>query len=250
VHRFGVERRGKSVIATAEDISKHQNLEKTLNAVTSGFYNIQDTKWINEDEINPNFCVLQLHGSICYFADEAAGYDTLFDATPVERAKKLFKKSTEGILPPVLFPWEIMTDKGFTEKSAFPQYPNLYPLFRGIWERAKREVQAANKISFVGLSMHPFLMDGLKYLFENKAGNIEVCVANPDNPKWIQGKRETYWINQPHCSAYDIDQMLKGCAPHFVKMGWHEVELETGLITFANDFESFVKTQMKPIVMK
>ncbi len=143
-----------------------------------------------------------------------------------------------------------MTDKGFVEKGSFPfqNSPALYPLFRGIWERAEREIRSADKISFVGLSMHSFLFDGLKYLFDGKEGQVEVCVANPDTTTWIRGNHETYWQNHPHSSAYLVNQMLKKVAPKMMQVGMFQGGLTTDHITLVKDFSSFVKTQMKPIV--
>jgi hypothetical protein len=219
-----------------------------LNAVTSGFYSHQNLNWLGGANAQPGFCVLKLHGSICYFADEAAGYDTLFKDHPLQRAEKLFKKSTDGILPPILFPWEILTKTGLGDTQSFPLSRELHPLFSGIWQKARREVQSADKISFVGMSMHSFLEDGLKYLFDGKEGQVEVCVTNPDNTAWVRGNHESYWQNKPHSSAYAVDKVLKKYAPKMSRVGMHQGGLQTDMITLVNDFGSFVKTQMTPMV--
>jgi hypothetical protein len=249
-HRWSITRRGKGFIQTPEDMAEQKDLEIQLNSVTSGFYSQQDFNWLSEDRSKKAFCVLKLHGAICHFADEAAGFESLFSDTPIQRAEKLFKKSTDGILPPILFPWEIVTEKSFADAQSFPLHRNLKPLFSGIWQRARREIQSANKISFVGMSMHSFLLDGLKFLFNGKAGQVEVCVANSDTPAWVRANRETYWQNKPHTSAYTVNKMLKEFAPDMNQVG---VTADHGLasdqITLVSDFESFVKTQMKPIAI-
>jgi len=249
--RRQVSRRGKSSVVSSEDLTQDREHNKQLNAVTSGFYSPDDLTWLDGENTKPSFCVLKLHGSICYQSDEVADYQTLFLIDPIRRAEKLFIGKAETVPSPILFPWEIMTDKGFIEKDLFPfqQSTALYLLFRGIWERARREIQAADKISFVGLSMHSFLMDGLKYLFEGKEGQVEVCVANPDNTAWVRGNHETYWQNKPHSSAYAVHKALKDVAPKMSRVGMIQGSLQTDHITLVNDFGSFVKTQMKPVVL-
>jgi hypothetical protein len=242
--RWQISRKGKSFVMNPEDIRQDIEHGNRLNAVTSGFYSADNLTWLDGRNREPSFSVLKLHGQICYPSD----FKMLFSTDVIERATKLFQVSKQ--IPPMLFPWEIMTDKGFIEEKIFPfRNSNLYPLFRGIWERAKREVQSANKISFVGLSMHSFLFDGLKYLFEGKEGQVEVCVANPDNTPWVRGNLETYWQNKPHSSAYAVNKILKDAAPKMSQVGMFSGGLTSGHITLVNDFGSFVKTQMKPITL-
>ena len=49
----------------------------------------------------------------------------------------------------------------------------LYELCKAIWERARREIAEASKLSFVGLSMHSFLEGGLRFLFSDRAANVQ-----------------------------------------------------------------------------
>jgi hypothetical protein len=249
-HRFQVVGRGKSFVVSSGDLAESSEQNNVLRAVTSGFGSVGEQKWLGDENTKPSFCVLKLHGSIVHVANQAADYEVLFSSDAKQRAEKLFREATGSYMTPILFPWEIMTDKGFVEKDSFPfrGSPPLYSLFRGIWERARREVQAADKISFVGLSMHSFLFDGLKYLFDGKEGQVEVCVANPDTTPWIRGNHETYWQNHPHSSAYAVNQALKNIAPKMQRVGMLQGGLATDQITLVKDFALFVKTQIKPTV--
>lgn len=124
----------------------------------------------------------------------------------------------------------------------------LGSLFRGIWERAKREVQAADKISFVGLSMHSFLIDGLKFLFEGKKNRVEICLANPENSTFVSGRSETHWNSLPNSPAYKLADVLRNVAP---SMGWSgyssHKKKDDGDITLVKDFSEFIRTQMRRI---
>jgi hypothetical protein len=77
---------------------------------------------------------------------------------------------------------------------------------------------------------------------------VEVCVTNPDNTAWVRGNHESYWQNKPHSSAYAVDKVLKKYAPKMSRVGMHQGGLQTDMITLVNDFGSFVKTQMTPMV--
>jgi hypothetical protein len=142
---------------------------------------------------------------------------------------------------PILFPWEIINVNGLVEERAFgSQYHNnsVYPLFSGIWERARREIRSADRISFVGLSMHQFLEGGLKYLFDGRKGTVEVVMANPLNAPFIGAKGGDNWSRNPHSPAYVLNQVLGKVAPHMTRL--------RGDIKLINDFGEFVKTQMTP----
>ena len=163
--------------------------------------------------------------------------------------KSCLERPMAIIMPPILFPWEIMNEMGLAEKDTFPiqSSPGLHSLFRGIWEKARSEVLAADRISFVGLSMHPFLLDGLKYLFNGKEGKPEICVANPDSPIFIEGQSETHWQNQQYNSASAVAHALGIVAP---RMGrWGKIKgrhRSEGDVTIVKSFEDFVKKQMSP----
>lgn len=222
----------------------------SYNAATSGFFVPHNQEWLALDKQQPNFCVLQLHGSICYAEGVApVGYETLFEQSPLQR-QYLFQHAGDITIPPIVFPWEVMTPGGFVEQSAFPFKDELlYTQFRGIWERARREVQAAEKISFVGLSMHPFMLDGFRYLFEGKSGAVEIVVANKDNVPFEQGKSDTHWSHHHHSSAYNISTALRQVAPELKKAGrLAKQHFHADEITIVSDFSGFIQRHMKPVV--
>jgi hypothetical protein len=94
--------------------------------------------------------------------------------------------------PPVLLPWEIVHESGrllsreeyLTAVKGDWQHANLYQLFSGIWQKAKQEVTSANKVSFVGLSMGPFVVPAACYLFSGRSGAAEFAVVNPENERF------------------------------------------------------------------
>jgi len=238
--RRKVSRRGKSPIVTNEDLVEARKHGEVLNAVTSGFYSVGDRSWLGDENSEPSFCVLNLHGAIGGPVDPVSDYESLFSAGARQRAEKLFGAEAQRVLTPIFFPWEIMSDRGMIHKAT--------SLFHGVWERARREVKGADKISFVGLSMHSYLLDGLKYLFEGKEGTVEVVVANTENTAFIPGKTETHWENIPHSPAYAVGQILSKYAPKMKRVGIPAGRQRSdGDITLVQDFASFVKTQMKPV---
>jgi hypothetical protein len=245
-YRRMIKRRGKGPFLSAEDMAMDSKHNMMLNAVTSGFSDPENLSWAGDENSKPSFCVLKLHGSICSPAETLTGFETIFSNDPVDRATKLF---SEKAVPPIVFPWEIMTEQGFAGKDSFLFQNNkiLYSLFYGIWTRARREVQAADKISFVGLSLHQFLLDGLKYLFEGKTGDVEVCVANPDNTAFIPGNTHTHWNNLPNSPAHTVSQITKAVALNMKRWGSvPTMPRSDGDITLVRDFSEFIRTQMKP----
>jgi hypothetical protein len=70
---------------------------------------------------------------------------------------------------------------------------------------------SARRISFVGISMHPFMNIAFEFLFHGKAP-VEVVVANVDN-RDVSGAKPTgpnSWSNLPDplCSAGKIERFL------------------------------------------
>ena len=223
----------------------------SFNAATSGFYMPNNQEWLIQDKQQPSFCVLQLHGSISYAEGFApVDYGTLFEQRSPLQRQCLFQHAGDITVPPIVFPWEVMTPRGFVERSVFPlQDDLLYTQFRGIWERARREVQAAEKISFVGLSMHPFMLDGFRYLFEGKSGVVELVVANKDNVPFERGRTETHWSHHHHSSAYNISTALRQVAPELKKAGrLAKQSFHADEITIVSDFSGFIQRHMKPVV--
>ncbi len=249
--RWKVRRRGKSLVMTDEDVARTKAHQNMLNAVTSGFFVPGNDEWLDSKETEQTFRVLKLHGAIGLVTDQVADFECLFTADAGARAERLLTGNANRLPAPVLFPWEIMSDKGFVEKEAFPlqNFGPMYPLLRRIWERARYEVQAAEKISFVGLSMHSYLLDGLKHLFKGKKGIVEVVVANTDNTVFVPGRTETHWNNIPHSPAFAVAKVLAEVAPEMKRVGIPSGRHQSdGDITLVKDFASFVKTQMAPVL--
>ena len=249
-HRWTIARKGGPSFLVGTKVDKITHHENQLNAVTSGFYSPDSRAWLDCDKTKPAFCLLQLHGSICYEVLGSTGFEALFVDEPLTRAKKFFEKPADNIIPPVLFPWEIMTDHRLVEMKSFP-FSNshaLYNLFDGIWEKARREVQAAEKISFIGLCMHDFLVGGLEFLFKDRKTPVEVVVANPDNADLGSGELQQNWGNLPHTPAYAVNEVLRKVAPDMQRFGIdQQYGKNPGGITLVRDFAEFIKTQMKPV---
>lgn len=232
--RRRVIRNDKAFALSAKDTVEIGEHESRLNAVTSGFYEPRSLKWAEADKAKPSFCVLQLHGSICregYLEDD---FRTLFSTNAEKRAEVLFANTANPTVPPVFFPWEVVTGKGVVDSK---------PLFRAIWERARRDVEAAKKISFVGLCMHEFLLEGLEYLFQDKRGTVEVVVANPAN------EFQTPWLYHPHTPSYAVNDALLKVGKKMNKVTHSAPSPVEGVgpVTPVKDFASFIKTQMRPV---
>jgi hypothetical protein len=237
------------------ETDEHQNL---LNSVTSGFHFYQSTDWLKVDGLS----VLQLHGSIGRSIDFETFFETPVDVRTATLLQLDDRTKTMCLSPdvrvpatsdhvPILFPWEIMNEKGIVEKTHFTNACDVtfHPLFEGIWERAKREVQSAKKISFVGLSMHHFLDEGLRYLFEGKTDETEIVVANPDNEGSPSTTPATHWQRFPYSPASVLTDTLNKVAPKMRRVGVLKGHgaASSGEITLVKDFSEFVRTQMRPI---
>jgi hypothetical protein len=117
---------------------------------------------------------------------------------------------------PILFPWEVFAADGnfltpdnfalrdqviqnrdtvFRHGGRLPTDPCLNDIFKAIWMRARREVQAAREISFVGISMHEYLSRGLKYLFAGE-NNLSPRVTITDRQS-LGRTRNTYEASSP-----------------------------------------------------
>jgi hypothetical protein len=199
----------RAVRTRLQSISGAANIPLDLDAaITSGFSG--GTSGVKALAGTDGFCVLKLHGLIAWpneagntqkhIAPYCAFHD-LFSTDIYERIKIL--SATAGRTEvPILFPWEIMTDNGdFIPKDQFPirdqpqriqdyQFrdggrtpfdSSLHEIFTTIWTRAREEVQAADKISFVGLSMHDYLRPGFRYLFKGKTGKIRLAITDRDS---------------------------------------------------------------------
>lgn len=141
-----------------------------LDSVTSGYWSHGGSNWKDQ----PGFCHLKLHGTLAY--PHPAGqsnaeivWNDLFIGTYAHRVKRL---SNPNFHVPCIFPWEMLKADQFLDASEFCIKvarvgcgKHSHTVFRDTWERARSEVMDADRISFVGLSMHQYLEDGLRYLF-------------------------------------------------------------------------------------
>jgi hypothetical protein len=154
------------------------------DAVTSGYASHGNQKWKDQT----GFCLLKLHGTLALptGGQEVITWKDLYRETYHHRAVRL---SDPKFYVPCIFPWEMIREGEFiSEKSFCLQYQPencpapVYTVFRDTWERARHEVRNASKISFVGLSMHPYLSDGLKFLFVHRSFPPEtILCASPGN---------------------------------------------------------------------
>ena len=171
------------------------------NKLTSGFFD-PTTEWT----IVPfQFNYFKLHGSIGYAGKQDYSWHNAFSATPLERMRRLADVHYKVTVPPVIFPWELFDGSGrvikeddfiFVSQARSRQQKangrTLFNLYKALWKGAREAVEGAQKISFVGLSMHPFLEDGLRYLFGGKSDATQVVVANPDNEFFREAKNRLH----------------------------------------------------------
>ena len=78
-----------------------------------------------------------------------------------------------------MFPWELFDKGDFVSEEAFRPFNEaqdditrekarrLFQQLKSIWENAREAVLGADKISFIGLSMHEYLETGFKFLFDS-----------------------------------------------------------------------------------
>lgn len=154
------------------------------DAVTSGYASHGNRNWKDA----PGFCLLKLHGTLALptGGKEVITWTDIHGDTYHGRAVRL---SDSGFSTPCIFPWEMIKGGEFISEKEFclqHQPENcpapVYTVFRDTWERARREVTEADRISFVGLSMHPYLYDGLKFLFgDRKSPPDRVLSVSPGN---------------------------------------------------------------------
>jgi len=170
-------------------------------AATSGFFDLNDLGWLLED----GFTHLKLHGTAALPATQSRIDSKVFTSAHL-LARRLLERFRHSELseqhPPVLLPWEIvhpkearlLTEAEFKDTVGPEwQHISLYPLFKGVWERARDEVRIASKVSFVGISMGKFLEPELRYLFTELSPNrkLEIVVANPGNKHTKRGGMDT-----------------------------------------------------------
>jgi hypothetical protein len=166
--------------------SEVANYEK--NTLTSGFF---DTSYIKDEHANHGFNYLKLHGGIAYPEGKDFSFATLFDPDIRKRIPMTFAGYKATSVPPIVFPWELFDESdNFISENDFvyvkqsktaeerKEAKALFKVYESIWKTARQVVLRATKVSFVGLSMHPFMETGLAYLFRRKTGAPQVVVAN------------------------------------------------------------------------
>lgn len=188
------------------------NLLSQAARIGSGF--LAGNTGLNEISSSDGFCVLKLHGIITWPDGGRGGRESMLPCCDIEdimsgdislRMQALTGEASRHPAP-IVFPWEILAPDGtFVPEAEFclkeisemrfngvailpgnrtqGADPSVYSIFKAIWERARSEVQAATSISFVGISMHPYLSDGLKYLFAGKAGGFKWTITDRESAK-------------------------------------------------------------------
>jgi hypothetical protein len=206
------------------------------DTLTSGFSE-RDVKYIEDSD---EFCLLKLHGSIAWpkmgnvggERDSYVWYGDLFTEMRLKRLGLLTSNPVGASEAPIVFPWEIMDKTGsFVSESDFPcreaknkngrlhgDYRgdvSLFQLFKSIWTRARSEVFTANKISIVGLSMHDYLKPAFEFLFRNKAGSIDLVVADKYLEKYTNDE-ESHRTVDPISPATRLSAWLREFCPHLL----------------------------------
>jgi hypothetical protein len=218
--------------------------EPWSSKLSSGFFSQEgDKAWAwRTDQFN----YYKLHGSITYGGVPANfGYDRLFaQAAPKRFAFLDDDWFTRSFIPPVVFPWELFDSESgrFISEDDFifargkdeiskQDGKKLFNHFKIMWENAKLSVEQADKISFVGLSMHEYLEGGLRFLFQDfgktkdpkvcnwikdgtmdeaKPKRVEVVVANPENDQFRNSENRLH----PASLCGRVADVLKKVAPN------------------------------------
>ncbi len=245
--------------------------------LTSGFSD-RDSKKILEGN---GFCYLKLHGTAVLppqigVAAEGSLPDRNLTYSEVFSKRDDWFKTADGKLfglnpsPAIYFPWELITENGeFVQKDQFAGLESLansqyfshigrtqYDLCKSIWERARREIACAEKISFVGLSMHRFLEGGLRYLFADRVNKFpdrvdletEIILACP-GARYPGSDFKT--MAAPNSLADRLITTLTRVYPKAVKRSTsgclaslNTGKAGTGGVVCYEDFESFIRSEL------
>lgn len=184
---------------TKAEIHKRQTA-----SVTSGF----GFGGVPAIEKGTGFCLLKLHGIILWPQKSACeahdteppgcSYHDLFECAHGLDRFKLLSSVCRNYEAPIIFPWEILRGGQFIPQQEFcladailknprgVSYrrgrlaldADAYSIYRAIWTRARQEVQEATRISFVGLSMHSYLDEGLRFLLDGKRRGLEWSITD------------------------------------------------------------------------
>jgi hypothetical protein len=212
----------------------------------------------------------KLHGSAVFpsFSDQAPAYAHQHIFSPEGGKHVGFAEQHYGHLqPPLLFPWELPplydgfkeTDFRIRDEEMFAGKPphapsaNVAKLFESVWRRAEREVAGASRISFVGLSMHPYLEKGFEFIFGGRCGRIakgqlerrdenatcvDLVIANPEAVKRdLDGSELSKHTTEVVAM---IRKYAPGLSPRRRSSG------ERTVTTYAT-FAEFISKEMKPL---
>ena len=234
-----------------------------LNRLASGFY---DEDHHPCDYKIADFRYFKLHGSIAYARSRWFGHQQLFLDDNMTRLGAFSGDAYKNKTPPILFPWELFDEKNeFIEADEFVFVKHhdegsrgrgeaLFKMYKTLWQNAQLAVRKAQKISFVGLSMHPYLEDGLKYLFQHKSGKVEVVVANPQNRAFKDSQNHLH----PASLCGKMNEVLRRAAPKMQPIkssaeddGMVNMDVEAAMqkdsepdITPRYSFREFITTEM------
>jgi hypothetical protein len=246
--------------------------KRMSQAATSGFLNPTDLEWTQ----SPGFCHLKLHGTCILPATVQTRLnwppqqgeiidltsDRMFGFGFLPRFACLSDSRFASQDPPTLLPWEIISNEGkLLEQTEFEsivdpnwQHKPLYPLFHGLWQRARNDIQEADKISFVGLSVSPFMEPELRFLFSGKKNIIQAVIANPENsrfkgyadpfhPRTFCGKMlDTFYRICPKMACNRSDSEGGQALPDRVMHG--NTTRDASEITARMDFADFIRNEM------
>jgi hypothetical protein len=206
------------------------------------------------------FCLLPLHGLICYPIDsmvEGSNYTYLSPAeflAPASPHRLERIAQTVQDIPPMIFPWEFMDDDGNLRQECSrwdhdvahrKPCRKLSSYFLDIWSRAQKLVQSAEKISFVGIAMHSYLQGGLKYLFRGRAGVADILSVNPANVG-RDGDLGPEFV--PTTPAFRLRNFLRQTCPNLTSRrtpGLRVVHLDGGTtVRTMTDFRTFIEKEL------
>lgn len=190
------------------------------NKLTGGFWNpTEDFKWASQ---TLQFTLFKLHGSVAFGRDDSYGFASLFTESHEQRLRRFEKATFNTIVPPIVFPWELFDRGRFVNEEDFifakqaksaaakQEAGRLYRQFNAVWEGAKDAVSRADKISFVGLSMHKYLESGFAYLFNGmKKKKIQVVVANKENELFRNEKNEFHPLSPRGRVSHLLNRVAK-----------------------------------------
>ena len=206
--------------------------EPWCSKLSSGFFRPEGEKQLAWELGQFNY--FKLHGSISYGEDPISGYKPLFVEAAVKRYGCLNDNFFQKQVPPVVFPWELFSGSG--------ELAHESEHFQLMWKNARQVVGQANKISFVGLSMHEYLEQGLEKLFDdtgvlypNGEKEVQVVVANTAN----KGFEDSSTRLHPASPCGRVAELLRKYASNikYIRSSSEDDGMFRGEPTDKNDFD-------------